>query len=136
MRPAASADSAQTVFGTANGATATATGTISGGAATYRSDWVDVSGCVGVSFDIAWSTGSSPIGTWGLEVSNYDVPPIASVAAVILPLSSTPTALSGTTGISFIDAPVVGARKVRLIAVVTSGSCALTAVAYAKRKAA
>src|SRR5882724_11283314 len=58
-----------------------ATGVVAG-AATYRSDWIDLNRFVGgISLDVAWSGGSaSPAGTLGIEVSNADTPPNLSTA--------------------------------------------------------
>jgi len=110
-----------------------ATGIVSG-AATYRSDWMDLSELVGgISWDIAWAGGSgSPAGTLGVEVSNATTPPDLSTAAITLPLANTPTAISGNSGTSGVDAPLTGYRWARLAAVVSAGSFTLTALAYTK----
>lgn len=111
-----------------------ATGAVSG-AATYRSDWLDLNQYVGgVSFDVAWSGGSgSPAGTLSLEVSNADTPPGLATAAVALPLANTPSAITGNSGTSGVDAPLTGFRWVRVVATVSAGTFTLTALGYAKR---
>lgn len=111
-----------------------ATGVVAG-AGTYRSDWVDLWQYVGgASFDVAWTGGSgTPAGTLTLEVSNADMPPNLSTAAVSLPLGNAPAVITGNSGSSGVDAPLTGYRWIRVAATVSAGSFTLTALAYPKR---
>jgi hypothetical protein len=133
--PAASADSAQTVIGTVNGATATQSGTVAGpGASTVKSDWVAISGARGVAFDVAWSGGSNaPAGLFTVEGTNLDAPPLAATACPLIPMAAVPAVLTGNSGVASVETIQSSFRWARLVSTQTAGTFTLAALAFAKR---
>jgi hypothetical protein len=95
----------------------------------------------GVSYGISW-TGSSPIGTLSLEVSNdYALEPNGTVknagtwAVVPLDVNGTTSDtidVSGSTGNGFIDVDIMMAYAIRLIYSADSGSGTMTATIMGK----
>lgn len=104
------------------------------GAATYRSDWVDLGQYAGgISFDVGWTGGSGLTGgALAVEVSNAASPPDINTACATAPLSYTPVPPSGVSGKSAVDVPSTGFRFARLAATITAGSCTLTANGFVK----
>ena len=95
-----------------------------------------------ISYDISW-TGTSPLGTITIEVSNsYKANPDGSTAVAghwnAVPFqNSTGTivqaiAVSGNTGSAFIDIRITGAEAIRIVYTATSGTGSLTAIISGK----
>jgi hypothetical protein len=90
-----------------------------------------------VSYDIAWSAGSTPIGTITVQVSNsYEQNADGSVRTAgnwtTLTLTGGNPAVSGTSGNGFIDLGMVSAYAIRLVYTRSSGSGTLTVIVNAK----
>lgn len=88
-----------------------------------------------ISYDISWS-GSTPVGVITVEVSNTysqnadgTVRNAGNWTALVL---SSPTPVSGNTGIGFIDIDELAAYAVRLVYTRTSGSGTLNATINGK----
>ena len=88
-----------------------------------------------ISYSISWS-GSTPVGTMSVEVSNdYEQNSDGSVRVAgtwnTLPLDAA-TAVSGNTGNGFIDIDLQGGYALRLVYTRTSGTATMQAVMSAK----
>jgi hypothetical protein len=84
-----------------------------------------------ISYDLSWS-GSSPVGTASLQVSNtYSLDPNGNVDNVGDWQTVTTSSISGNTGTGFIDA-ITGAYATRVIYTATSGTGTLNATVAGK----
>lgn len=88
-----------------------------------------------ISYDISWS-GTSPVGDISIQVSNtYSKNADGSVKNAgnwtTLTLSA-PTAISGNTGVGFIDITELSSYAIRLVYVRTSGTGTLNVMASGK----
>lgn len=89
-----------------------------------------------VSYDISWASGSTPVGTMSVQVSNtYSQNSDGSVrnagSWTTIDLSSVP-AVSGNSGAGFIDIDEIAAYAIRLVYSRVSGSGTMTAVINGK----
>lgn len=106
--------------------------------ATFASTPTIVTNISMISYDIAWSAGSSPVGTVTVEVSNtYALNPDGSIKTAgnwsTLTLS-TPCSVSGNSGNGAIDVDSISFYAVRLKYTRTSGSGTMNVTLNAKVK--
>lgn len=87
-----------------------------------------------ISYDIAW-TGTSPVGSITVEVSNSYVKDASGVVSVAgnwttLPVSA--MSVSGNSGNGFLDIDAISAYAIRLVYTRTSGTGSLTVIINGK----
>ncbi len=90
-----------------------------------------------ISYDIAWTNGSSPVGTMSVQVSNtYSQDASGAVKNAgnwqTLTLTGTAPTISGSSGNGFIDLGATGAYAIRLVYTRVSGSGTMNATISAK----
>jgi hypothetical protein len=90
-----------------------------------------------VSYDISWTSGSSPVGTMSVQVSNtYKQNASGQVLNAgnwtTVPLGTNTTNINTNTGNGFIDIDTIGAYAIRLVYTASSGSGTMQAFVASK----